>query len=118
MKTNPLPPEKETTMKPIRIQRKRTKGWKMPPNTVYVGRPSEFGNPYQVGELHNSKYPVTIEQAIAFFRLDIEQYDAVFHGEKSAWIRGKLKGKNLACWCPLDKPCHADILLKIANEQP
>lgn len=28
----------------------------------------------------------------------------------------KLKGKNLACWCPLDKPCHADILLKIANE--
>jgi hypothetical protein len=26
-----------------------------------------------------------------------------------------LKGKNLACWCSLDKGCHADILLELAN---
>jgi hypothetical protein len=28
-----------------------------------------------------------------------------------------LRGKNLACWCPLDQPCHADVLLEIANRE-
>jgi hypothetical protein len=37
-------------MKPIRIQRKRTKGWKMPENTVYVGRGSKWGNPFSIGK--------------------------------------------------------------------
>lgn len=36
-------------MKPIRIQRKRTKNWKMPLNTVYVGRPTAWGNSFVVG---------------------------------------------------------------------
>jgi hypothetical protein len=26
-----------------------------------------------------------------------------------------LRGHDLACWCPLDKPCHADVLLRLAN---
>ncbi len=30
-------------------------------------------------------------------------------------IRAELRGKDLACWCPLDGPCHADVLLEIAN---
>ena len=40
------------TNKPKRIQRKRTPGWKMPPNTVYVGRPTKWGNPYEVGKCY------------------------------------------------------------------
>lgn len=32
--------------KPIRVQRSRAKGWKMPANTVYVGRPTVWGNPF------------------------------------------------------------------------
>ena len=44
-------------MTPIRIQRKRTKGWRMPPNTVYVGRPTIWGNPFPVG---HSKGIITI----------------------------------------------------------
>lgn len=36
---------------PRRIQRKRTKGWKMPENTVYVGRPTKWGNPWRVGDV-------------------------------------------------------------------
>jgi hypothetical protein len=32
-----------------------------------------------------------------------------------AEIRAELRGKNLACWCPLDAPCHADVLLELAN---
>ena len=29
-----------------------------------------------------------------------------------------LRGKDLACWCPLDQPCHADVLLELANQEP
>lgn len=88
--------------KPKRIQRKRTKGWRMPPNTIYVGRPSKWGNPY---DWNTSLNPVTE------YELDIEE------GKRSAKeIKREFKGKNLACWCPLDQPCHADILLKIAND--
>lgn len=100
-----------------RIQRKRTKGWRMPANTVYVGRPSKWGNPYQVGRLsEDSKYPVNNVQAVAFFKKWF--YTAGTLGGAGAYYRGqvitKLSGKNLACWCPLDKPCHADVLLEYA----
>ena len=93
--------ECENFAPPKRIQRKRTKGWKMPPNTVYVGRPSTWGNPF-LGIDEVKRY----EERIMYKLLDEES------------IREKLnelKGKNLACWCPLDKPCHADVLLEIAN---
>lgn len=92
----------------IRIQRKRTKGWKMPEDTVYVGRPSKFGNPYQVGKIFDNKYPVTQEQAVAFYR------DLMLTWRIGVVIE-ELAGKNLACWCALDEPCHADVLLELAN---
>jgi len=91
-------------MKPIRIQRKRTKGWKMPPNTVYVGRPTKWGNSF-IGE--NS-----IEQYRKFIMSWYKSGDTGFLNDLK-----KLRGKNLACQCPLDKPCHADILLKLANRE-
>ncbi len=88
-----------------RVQRKRTKGWCMPANTVYVGRPTKWGNPYKVGAIRR-------EDAIVLYE---------------AWLRDRLsedsgfldplKGKDLACWCPLDKPCHADVLLKFLEER-
>ena len=82
---------------PIRIQRKRTKGWRMPPNTVYVGRPTKWGNPFKTVK----QYKETL----------------VYTGGFISEIKKKLKGKNLACWCPLDQPCHADVLLRIANNR-
>ncbi len=36
--------------------------------------------------------------------------------EIRAALRGELRGHDLVCWCPLDQPCHADVLLRIANE--
>ncbi len=30
-------------------------------------------------------------------------------------VRRELAGRDLACWCPLDGPCHADVLLEVAN---
>jgi hypothetical protein len=100
------------TDKPVRIQRQRTKGWKMPPNTVYVGRPSRWGN-------HNDANVVGADLAVRLFRHDIERGAAGWPGIGKPltheMIRAELAGKNLACWCPIGCPCHADVLLEIAN---
>lgn len=89
---------------PERVQRKRTKGWRMPENTVYVGRPTKYGNPFIEGVCGN-----TAEDAV-------RKYKSTMSEMLKQDVRKELKGKNLACFCALDKPCHADALLKIANE--
>lgn len=108
---------------PIRIQRKRTKGWKMPPNTVYVGSGSVWGNPYRVTKTANGCWKVeragfdatlfepnrkleALKFAVNMFGIYMQNYHRVTD----------LRGKNLACWCPLDQPCHADVLLELANK--
>jgi hypothetical protein len=90
--------------KPKRIQRKRTKGWKMPEGAVYVGRPTKWGNPFPVPENATHDDLVCV---VGQFRL----------WWRGSWfeIQEELRGKDLACWCALDKPCHADVLLEIAN---
>lgn len=98
---------------PVRIQRKRTGGWRKPENTVYVGRGSKFGNPFN-WKLGSDTGNDPRADAVSLFR---------------AWLfsgRGPsaptdadiaaLRGKNLMCWCPLDQPCHADVLLDLANK--
>lgn len=103
----------------------------MPEGAVYVGRPTMFGNPYDV-----KRYGLDL--SIALFRetawgcwnpnliphgtmRDLWMkwiYDAHCDWLKrigSGTIHCELHGKDLACWCPLDKPCHADVLLEIAN---
>ena len=100
---------------PIRIQRQRTKGWKMPPNTVYVGRPTQWGNPYKAGDVIEVIGTLNVERD----RITAEDAVALFEARLTRWskghIRAHFRGKNLACFCRLDQPCHADVLLKIAN---
>ena len=104
-------------VEPIRIQRKRSKGWKMPKNTVYVGRPTKWGNPIKV------EGKTTRKSATESYRniLGPELAYAVTNKEYRAlryYVLAhihELKGKNLACWCPLDEPCHVDVLLAMAN---
>jgi hypothetical protein len=105
---------------PKRIQRKRTKGWKMPPNTVYVGRPSRWGNIYKVGaydfDWHGEGViPETIEQCVELYEKEL--FSNIQHDKGLINQVLELRGKDLACWCALDKPCHADVLLKLANEK-
>jgi hypothetical protein len=88
-----------------RIQRKRSKGWKMPPNTVYVGRPTKWGNPYKIG-VDGSR-----EEVIAKYREWLKK-----KLEEDPTFLDPLKGKDLACWCPLNKPCHADVILEFLKE--
>lgn len=119
---------------PERIQRKRTKGWEMPPNTIIVTRPSEWGNPFRVvrgGEWRGHEdhargwwvetesqiwmFATRDEAASAAVRLFKQWLDQPQRSNLIARARIGLRGKNLACWCPLDMPCHADVLLKLAN---
>lgn len=110
---------------PVRIQRQRTKGWKMPPNTVSVTRPGRWGNRFKVGEVVQrfSKEKIcetftikTNAEAVACYREYIEGHLA--NPPAARIIREsfeELRGKNLACFCALDQPCHADVLLELAN---
>ena len=92
---------------PQRIQLSRKAGWKMPPNTVVVSRPSKWGNPWRV--------PVDGDQAAC-----VESFKMMLAAGKTPPfallnIRDELAGKNLACWCKVGTPCHADVLLRLAN---
>jgi hypothetical protein len=91
---------------PQRIQRQRTRGRRMPTNTVYVGRPSRCGNPFRVS-------PVAGETAVDPYR---RWLTCTASGQRLlAEARRDLAGRNLACWCPPGQACHADILLTLAN---
>ena len=106
-------------MMPKRIQRKRMKGWKMPEGAVYVGRPSRWGNPYKRG-VHDVDGPRTAERCVSLFRFFFEANFGVFDKRTCSYsvsrdTLNELRGKDLCCWCPLDAPCHADVLLELAN---
>lgn len=138
--------------KPVRIQRKRVKGWTMPPNTVSVTRPGKWGNPFdfrssdcswlalsfgcrgdRLGRQEASvkafrewieppaegKKVVRMERGVTFGndakRVQIGPRFIVGPPPAIDAVRSELRGKNLACFCALDQPCHADVLLELAN---
>lgn len=108
------------TPKPRRIQRKRTKGWKMPDGVVYVGRGTRWGNPFRIGQPDADDCMTCSDanEAVAKYRSELTTFNGTvnFTGCTAEEIRQELRGKDLACWCPLDQPCHADVLLEIAND--
>ncbi len=149
-----------------RIQRRRTKGWRMPEDAVYVARPSKWGNPFAVGtrmalarvpaldggsweyenrisadgirhDMHHADGTITVHHIRCMTREEcVDLYRAALL-YPTQWlrlrdpkthevltmehVRRELRGHDLACWCPLDDadgnpvPCHADVLLEIAN---
>ncbi len=100
-------------MKPIRVQLSRRKGWRMPENTVKVDRTTKWGNPFVPGKpcAYSGGRPVADKRhAAVLFRAV-----APDNTKLVADARAELKGKNLACWCPIGELCHADVLLEIAN---
>lgn len=118
---------------PRRIQRKRTRGWRMPESAVYVGRPTRWANPYRWSDYPRYYSNVSIDgewyghrrsdaALRRFAMVDFEhQYLCLYSPHPDApsreEIRRELAGKDLACWCPEGQPCHADVLLRIANEE-
>lgn len=145
-----------------RIQRQRTKGWRMPPGAIYVGRPSPWGNPFPIkgdlapwfavslGQMADSEGRRTaaliayrawmIGKPLPIPVVDESGTEGEFEYSDGRVVKvrdiavglglmmlakdgfsipprpdiSQLKGHDLACWCPLDQPCHADVLLKLA----
>ncbi|MCR9086160.1 MAG: DUF4326 domain-containing protein [Rhodobacteraceae bacterium] len=81
------------------------------PDVVIVARPSRWGNPYRIGE--DGKTRAAVTKLYRDWLTGPTIGARLTRGEAKA----KLAGRDLACWCPLDEPCHADVLLEIANEE-
>lgn len=107
---------------PERIRLSRAKGWRMPPNTVKVDRSTPWGNPFNetqiaVTFMQQVPAPVVYLHTPPSLERCLDLYTAFLYGVlaiQPEYLR-RLRGKNLACWCPLDRPCHADVLLRLAN---
>lgn len=135
-----------------RIQRQRTKGWRMPEGAIYVGRPTKFGNPFRAYKCDCCGYwDIVDDNGVTYLvsheyvrqrsvRADSSTWTTqamasresvrLYESELTYWLGGRMKwdpefaaaveelrGHDLACWCPLDRPCHADILLALANRE-
>jgi Domain of unknown function (DUF4326) len=98
--------------KPQRIQLRRTKGWRLQEVSqalnglpaIVCTRSGEYGNPFVIG-MHGDRYDVS-----RLYYEYVIQRRALGHD-----FLQELRGHNLACWCPLDQPCHADVLLEWSN---
>ena len=110
-------------MSPTRIQLRRTKGWRKPEGAVVVARPSAWGNPFAPGGIYrfetlNGTFAGVVRDkvhAASLFREWAKYSDSENGRAFRDLARAELAGKDLACWCPLDQPCHGDVLLDIAN---
>lgn len=117
---------------PDRIQRRRVKGWRMPDGAVYVGRGTRWGNPFAVGYQcsFGGAMHLAVEDIFATLGSPRGRARVPDAATATAWFRElmlahpymverarrELRGKPLACWCRLDQPCHADVLLELAND--
>ena len=102
-----------------RIQLSRKKGWRKPEGCIVVSRPSPFGNPFRINGpiafCHGAtRCPKSNADAVNMYR----NWTMKDGRDFAIWrnrVRKLLGGHDLACWCPLDQPCHVDVLLEIAN---
>jgi hypothetical protein len=104
---------------PKRVQLSRAKGWRMPPNTVKVDRTTKWGNPFIVSLDGTRAQCVQWLELLLGGMIHMSSHAGhkrlIAYRETVAKDIGELRGKNLACWCRHDGPCHADVLLRLAN---
>jgi len=106
--------ENLTVNKPCGVQLRRTKGWRLPANTVVVTRASKrWGNPFVIGSKSIYGDVPDAATAVAFYRRWLCSTAA--GGDVLAEAKVALRGRNLACFCALDQPCHRNVLLDVAN---
>ena len=119
------------TSQPVRIQRRRTKGWTLAKAAdpirggKIVDRSSRYGNPCKVGLMREMGYEDPHDAATGNFRVwlagsrsDAPTDEADQRRERILASLHELRGKDLACTCPLDRACHGDVLLHRANMPP
>lgn len=108
-------------MSPQRIQLRRTKGWRKPPS-ITVARPTKWGNPLPISDYLVGYGGADLDSERR--RMAVSDFRGILDGRwpyLAAYptideVRAELRGHDLACWCPLDQPCHADVLLELANQ--
>lgn len=102
-----------------RIKLSRARGWRKPEGTIVVARPGPWGNPFVVGKYGTAAECVAQFTLLAHGYLDL----GTGTGPCDEQIRlarrirdqiHELAGHDLACWCQIGKPCHADVLLDLA----
>lgn len=116
-------------MTPVRLQLSRRKGFNLQAasrainglDAIPVARPGKWGNPFTPAQVLAAGEAKTEREARA---ITIERFRAWIETPSDDPRRaailadiGKLKGHNLACWCSPDGPCHAAILLELANRE-
>ena len=97
---------------PIRHQRRRTKGFRLNPGVKIVDRSTRWGNPFDTAAEFEAVLLAIIHREPILTRISRDQL------VRMNWIAAhlsELRRLPLACWCPLTKPCHADVLLRLAN---
>jgi hypothetical protein len=107
---------------PNRVVLSRKKGWRKPEGAVIVARPTKWGNPFDWRDYVDAPGRAPLDPLEAR-RLAIEDFGRMVRSrgsERSRYpsdeeIVAELGGRDLACWCSLDGPCHVDVLLEIAN---
>jgi hypothetical protein len=95
----------------------------MPPNTVKVDRTTKWGNPFTVTTKMKPGSPIRCAYGLYFAVPSVEDSVACYRemvsmpewADRLAIAKIELRGKDLACWCKTGTPCHADVLLEIAN---
>lgn len=124
--------------KPQRIQRRRSKGWKMPPGAISCTRPGPWGNPFTPNNIGVMLHAISMGldgedehdlkvAAVDVYRLwvtgdKVSEIAFAFlptpkiRRPKPKEIQRELRGRDLACWCAIGQPCHATVLLEIANQ--
>lgn len=117
---------KDCPQRPTRLQRQRSKGWKKPEGAIYVGRPMIYGNPFPVDVYGRAGATELFRRFLTgdMSTLEMSQlsrcdpYDALSIVTLRRLILDAipaLRGKTLLCWCSKADPCHADVLLELAN---
>lgn len=113
---------------PKRIQLRRTKGWRKPEGAIVCTRPGRWGNPFTAEGCREAGYQgdgrAIAERCVEAFRVWLgphwrENWDGPESERRRQAILSslhELRGRDLCCWCPLDAPCHVDVLLEIAND--
>ncbi len=107
---------------PRRVQLSRIKGSRMPEGTVNVAWPGKWGNPFIAkhpnglgwGKVRDNEHAAQLFARWLYLDHDLVAYER----DRHAWMLehlDDLRGKDLACWCDLDAPCHASVLLIVAN---
>ncbi len=113
-------------IQPQRIQLSRRKGFNLQAaskalnglDALKCARPSKWGNPFIVGAHGNHQQCVDMFRACMVAVIE-KRRDVLVWPEikRMASMVRVIAGKNLACFCPLDQPCHCDVLIELANRR-